>query len=190
MSDSPTDDQKLIDEFVGVCHGDFERVKTLLTAHPRLIHGSASWVETGIEAAAQTGRVDIVEYLLVAGAPLDICTAAMLGRTDQVAAFLLTDPEHSKARGAHGLPVMYFPAIRGHQEIAALLLDKGAEINAGAGGNTALHGAVLFGQVEMVRWLLEHTADPSLLDYNGKTALELARENNQAAIVGLLEAHM
>ena len=186
MSDSQMEDQKLIDEFVGVCHGDFERVKALLAAHPSLLHGSASWRETGIEAAAQIGRVDIVEFLLRAGAPLDICTAAMLRRKDQVAAFLLTDPGLSQARGAHGLPVMYYPAIRGDQEIAALLLGKGAEINAGAGGNTALHGAVLFGQVAMVRWLLEHGADPALMDYNGKTALELARENNQGAIVELL----
>jgi ankyrin repeat protein len=84
---------------------------------------------------------------------------------------------------------MYFPAIRGYQEIAALLLEKGAEINAGAGGNTALHGAVLFGQVEMVRWLLDHGAEPALTDYNGKMALELARENGQSTMIKLLEAH-
>jgi ankyrin repeat protein len=188
MPELPALEQSLIDEFVGVCHGDLERVKTLLAAHPGLVHGNASWVETGIQAAAQTGRVDIVEYLLAAGAALDICTAAMLGQRDQVAAFLQKDPGQSQARGAHGIPVMYFPAIRGHQEIAALLLDNGADINAGAGGNTALHGAVLFGQVEMVRWLLEHTANPGLLDYNGKTALELARGNGQTAIAELLES--
>ncbi len=188
MPDSPALEQSLIDEFVGACHGNFERVKTLLAAHPDLIHGNASWVETGIEAAAQTGRVDIVDYLLAAGAALDICTAAMLGQQEQVAAFLQKDPRQSQARGAHGLPVMYFPAIRGHQAIADLLLEYGADINAGAGGNTALHGAVMFGQGEMARWLLEHGADPSLMDYNGKTALELARENGQIALVDLLES--
>ena len=40
----------------------------------------------------------------------------------------------------------------------------------------------------MARWLLEHGANPVLLDYNGKTALELAREKHQDAIVDLLDS--
>jgi ankyrin repeat protein len=178
--------QDLIDRFVGVCHGDFNSVKTLLAEHPELINASASWDETGIEAAAQTGRNDIAEYLLKAGAPLDICTAAMLGQTQKVEAFLAADPDLARATGAHGLPVMYFPTISGHQHLAQTLLDHGAHLNAGQGGTTPLHGAVLFNQAHMVTWLLEHGADADAKDYNGNTPLQVAVENGKHEIADLL----
>jgi ankyrin repeat protein len=178
--------QDLIDRFVGVCHGDFDTVKTLLAEYPELINANASWGETGIEAAAQTGRSDIAGYLLKAGAPLDICTAAMLGQTQKVEAFLAADPDLARSTGAHDLPLLYFPVIVGNQRIAQILLDHGAQINAGQGGTTPLHGAVLFNQVHMVAWLLEHGAHQHVQDYNNKTPLQLAVENGKHEIAGLL----
>jgi ankyrin repeat protein len=181
--------QSVIDEFVGVAHGDFQRLQELLVEYPAVLNGDATWHETAIEAAAQMGRVDIVEYLLAAGAPLDICTAAMLGRRADVAAALDADPGAAHATGAHGIPVLYYPAIANHPAIAEDLLARGAEVNAGAGGNTPLHGAAMFGQPEMAAWLLAHGADPAARDYNGKTPLEVALDSNQAAVADLLRAH-
>jgi hypothetical protein len=51
--------QQVIDDFVGVAHGDCVRVKELLSQHPGLVKARASWDELGIEAAVQTGRVEI-----------------------------------------------------------------------------------------------------------------------------------
>jgi uncharacterized protein len=181
--------QETIDEFVGVAHGDAVRFNELLQQHPGLVNARASWQETAIQAAAQTGQIEIAETLLKAGAPLDICTAAMLGQADEVAAMLEQDPAQSHASGAHGIPVLYYPSIRGHLEIAEQLLSAGAEVDAGAGGNTPLHGAVLFRQLQMVRWLLAHGADPSLEDYNGKTAYALAVDNGLADIAAEMRAH-
>jgi ankyrin repeat protein len=182
--------QDLIDEFVSVAHGDFERVKSLLNKYPGLVRERASWNETGIEAAAQTGQVEIVEYLLKAGAPLDICTAAVLGQQEEVEAFLNTDPELVNAIGAHGIPLLYFPVIMGHKEITQVVLEHGANVNAGQGGNTALHGAVLFNQAEMVSWLLDQGAIPDPLDYSGKTPLDLAVEKGFDEISTLLRSRM
>lgn len=181
--------QPVIDEFVGVAHGDFPRLQELLTAHPGLLNADATWHETALEAAAQMGRVDIVEYLLAAGAPLDICTAAMLGRRADVAAFLAADPAAAHATGAHGSPVLYYPAIANHPAIAEDLLAHGADVNAGVGGNTPLHGAAMFGQAAMAAWLLDHGADPAARDSTGKTPLEVALDSNQAAVADLLRAH-
>ena len=181
--------QPVIDEFVGVAHGDFPRLQELLAAHPGLLNADATWHETALEAAAQMGRVDMVEYLLAAGAPLDICTAAMLGRRADVAAALAADPAAAHATGAHGIPVLYYPAIANHPAIAADLLAHGADINAGAGGETPLHGAAMFGQPAMASWLLAHGADPANLDSTGKTPLEVAEANHQTAVADLLRAH-
>jgi uncharacterized protein len=181
--------QPTIDEFVGAAHGDFERVRSLLTAYPALLNARATWDEAALGAAAQMGRTDIAEYLLAAGAPLDICTAAMLGWGERVAALLDADPALAGATGAHGIPVLYFPVIRGHTGIAELLLARGADVNAGAGGTTALHGAALFGQPEMARWLLAHGAEAGARDYEGKTPLRVAEERDQAEVAAILRAH-
>lgn len=181
--------QEMMDGFVGVCHGDFARVQEMLQAHPELVNSVATWGETPIEAAAQMSNRAICELLLAHGAPLEICTAASLGMNDKVEEMLDADPSLKDARGAHGIPLMYYPTITDNVELAELLISRGADINAGAGGNTALHGAAMMGQTRMTEWLLSHGANPNATDYEGKTPLQRAREYNQQGVVGALEAH-
>ncbi|HEV7128033.1 MAG TPA: ankyrin repeat domain-containing protein [Ktedonobacterales bacterium] len=181
--------QAVIDEFVGNAHGNFERVVALLAEYPSVLDANASWNETAIDAAAQMNRDDIAEFLLAAGAPLAICTAAVLGLADQVAAMLDADPTQAQATGAHGIPVLYFPSIANHVAIAELLLARGAEVNAGAGGTTALHGAALFGVADMAEWLLAHGADANVRDQEGKTPLRVALDREQADVAAVLRKH-
>src|SRR5664279_311469 len=148
--------QDTIDEFVVAAHHDLPFIQQKLAEFPDLLNENAEWIETPIQAAAHVGNRSIAEFLLAQGAPLDICTAAMLGRADDVKAALADDPELAQAHGAHNIPVMYYPAIGGNVEIAQILLDAGADINAGEGGNTPLHGAALVGQTPMVQWLIDH----------------------------------
>lgn len=181
--------QAMQDEFVGLSHGDLDRARQMLSANPALVNAVASWGETPIEAATQNANLPIMELLLTAGAPMDICTASVLGLTDRVRLMLQADPSLKNATGAHGIPVMYFPAIVGNVEIADLLLSSGADPNAGEGGNTPLHGAAMFGQVAMVEWLLTHGAHHSPLDYEGKTPMERARENGRLDVMHALKSH-
>ncbi len=178
--------QETIDEFVGAAHGDLPTVKRLLEEHPTLLNARASWGEFAIQAAAQTGQTEIARLLLDAGAPLDICAASMLGMVDQVRAFLKADPAQAHAMGAHNLPVLYHAAVTGQLPVALVLVDYGADVNAGDGRNTALHGAVFFGQVEMARWLLERGAKVDSLDYERRTPLAIALKTQNNEIAGLL----
>jgi ankyrin repeat protein len=178
--------QETINAFVIAAHHDLARVQEMLGEHPALLNENADWIETPIQAAAHTGSRNIAEYLLAQGAPLDICTAAMLNLPDEVQALLQDDPGLYEAVGAHNIPVMYFAAIGGSPQIAETLLGAGSNINEGAGGNTALHGAAGFGQTAMVGWLLDHGADPNAADYNGKTPLEVAEQTGHAAAADLL----
>ena len=63
------------------------------------------------------------------------------------------------------MPPIWFPAIGGgtpdHLEIAKLLLDAGADVNAHKRGQTALHWAARGGQMEMVELLLARGASPN-----------------------------
>lgn len=186
MAKVTTTPQELIDQFVGHAHGDFTVVKELFEEHPELLKANASWGETAIEAAAQTGQVEIVEYLLEKGAPLDICTAAMLGRLDEVQSMLKSNPKLIEARGAHGIPLMYFPVIGGHQKVADFLFIQGAQLDdSSPSGITPLHGAVMLNQLDMAAWLLDQGADPNPR-YDGKTPLGIAVENKQPAMADLL----
>ena len=167
-------------------HGNFARVKEMIEADPRLLNVSAPWEETPLQAASHMGNREIAEWLLDRGAPLDIFAAGMLGRTDDVVRFLAHDPELVRQRGVHSMPILFFPAASGRGDVAELLVERGAEINDGAGGNTALYAAAYFGRLEMAEWLLERGADASATDYQGKTPLQVAEENGHSRVAEML----
>lgn len=182
--------QETINAFVVAAHHDLPKVKEMLAEEPGLLNESAEWLEMPIQAAAHTGQREIAQYLLDQGAVLDICTAAMMGFEDDVSAILAEDPSAAQATGAHEIPLMFFPAIGNNIAIAEKLLAAGADINAGEGGNTALHGAVGSGHLEMVRWLLAHDANPYALDFNGKMPIDLAEAEHFTEIADLLRPYM
>ena len=189
MPESTTPTQDLIDQFVGNAHGNFTAVKALLEKYPSIISLNASWSETAVQAAAQTGQVEIVNFLIEHGADYDICTAAMLGNLDCMDDFLEENPDSINMRGAHGLPLMYFPAIHSRIAVAEYLFEHGADPNAASpDGITPLHTAVMFNQPGMAKWLLEHGADPNPT-YEGKTPLAMAMEKNQTELVDLLHTY-
>jgi ankyrin repeat protein len=132
--------------------------------------------------------VEIVNYLVDHGAEYDICTAAMLGNLDCLKDFLAEDPGLVNARGAHGIPVLYFPVIRGMLAVTEYLLQHGADPNAASpDGLNPLHGAVMFNQAKMAQWLLQHGAEVDK-EYSGKTPLAMALEKNQIEMVELLRS--
>ncbi len=115
----------------------------------RLVHAdsvNASQYDQGVEEdrggftpllfAARHGDVDSARLLLAAGA--NVNDAAPTGAS-----------------------VLVVAAHSGHGVLAAFLLDKGADPNAAGAGYTAVHAAVLRGDLELVRTLLAHGADPN-----------------------------
>jgi ankyrin repeat protein len=189
MSATPTPSQEIIDQFVGNAHGNLAVVKKLLEQYPNMISANASWTETAVQAATQTGQVDIVNYLIDHGAEYDICTAAMLGHLDCMDDFLKEDPNFVNACCGHGIPLLYFPVIHAKTEVAEYLLHHGADPNATSpSGITPLHGAVMFNQPKMAQWLLDHGVEPNP-KYDGKTPLAMALEKKQTELVEVLRSH-
>jgi ankyrin repeat protein len=179
--------ERPIREFVLAGHGNLDRVKELLAADPTLIDAAHEWqpgdTETAIQAAAHVGNPAIARFLLEQGAPLAICTAAMLGERAAVEALLQTDPAQIQAVGAHGIPLLAHAAFSGDVELFAWLVEQGAQ----GGVSSALQHAVVKGHTPLVRWILEHgSPDLTLKNYQGLTALDLALEHGQSEIAALL----
>lgn len=183
MSDTRELTQEQIREFVIPCHSDLSKVKEMLAANPALLNAEfKEWKESGLLAASHVGNRAIAEYLLEQGAPMHICTAAMLGLRDRVAEYLESDASLANARGAHDITIIFHTAMSGDVSIAEMLVAHGG----GEGMSHALHGAVMYGHVAMSRWLLEHGADTSMKDWQGKTPLQAATENGYDQVAQVL----
>ena len=95
----------------------------------RMAHGGSS----PIMFAARVGDIETARVLLKAGADVNDTAASGVSA--------LTQAAHS-----------------GHEELALFLLDQGADPDANKAGYTALHAAVLRGQLRLVEELLEQGA--------------------------------
>ncbi|HEV7324687.1 MAG TPA: ankyrin repeat domain-containing protein [Bosea sp. (in: a-proteobacteria)] len=110
MGDKPQLDPQLVQDFVRAAHGNPERVMALVAEHPTLVNavwdwGGGDW-ESGLGAAAHTGRREIAEFLLARGARMDLFAAAMLGHLDLVRTHLAAMPSALTAPGPHGIPLL------------------------------------------------------------------------------------
>lgn len=176
-------------EFVIAGHGNLDKVKKMLAEQPALLNMSHEWRpgdrETALQGAAHVGSRPVAEYLLAQGAPLDICTAAMLGQRESVEYFLQRDPRSINAMGAHGISLLAHATLSGDVKLVEMLFERGAT----TGSSLALSLAVARGDVKMSRWLLKHaTPDLYFKNFQGKTVLEIATEEGNTEIADLLKA--
>lgn len=148
--------------FVAAFRGDLPMVKCLVESGAN-VHEHAEGF-TALHAAAKGNHAAVVKYLLQCDVKVDL--------QDQNfdTPLLLTESK----------------------EVIALLLDHGANINAGSQNTTVLIKAVEDDNLELVQFLLEKGADPSSGDANCRTPLHLAVDLDRphaVEIVQLLLAH-
>ena len=85
-------------------------------------------------------------------------------------------------------PVMYETYMKNHDGVK-LLINRGADVNyqRKLDGLTSLHFASQKRDDEMVDILLAAGADPSIRNDDGKTPIDIARDNNAAEMLARLE---
>ncbi len=161
--------------------------------------GQGGW--TALHGAAQAGRADSIEFLLARGLDVNarcdgpfgtpLTMSAANGR-EQAAGVLLSRGAGVDARSDVGSTPLHEATCHGHAAMVELLLEKGADINAGCtsrgaiearAGNTALHDAVAGGHEEIVGLLLARGAEVGARSASGKTPLHLAAGKGRAGIV-------
>ena len=87
---------------------------------------------------------------------------------------------------ANGASALVIAAHSGHGALAALLVDKGADPNAAGAGYTALHAAVLRGDLDLVKALLAHGANPNATLTKGTPGRYYSKDYslNEVALLG------
>lgn len=106
----PGTSDALASAIVGASHGNFDKVKELVSGRPELAGASWDWGwgdwETALGAASHVGRRDIAEYLIAHGARPDIFTFAMMGMRKSVQEMVETIPGIQTHAGPHGITLM------------------------------------------------------------------------------------
>ena len=85
-------------------------------------------------------------------------------------------------------PVIYAATV-GHVQTLDLLVSKGGDVNYGS-DTTALMEAVIWDRQKAVKYLLLHGADPAIKNSEGKTAEDIAVEQNKDEIIQLFSSEM
>ena len=94
------------------------------------------------------------------------------------------------ASGPYGFTPLISAAIKGHTDVAAMLLRRHADVNSRSeDGRTALMAAAWNGHIEMVRLLLDHGAAVNQISNEGWTPLTYAAWNGYTDIVHVLLQH-
>jgi hypothetical protein len=173
-------------------HG-FDRRVRLMIGHGVDVTSPLPDGRTPAEHAIAAGRLDLLADLRAAGAAVRAITDAeeltgrlVAGDRAAVDAFVADHPA--------ALPALLrsHPALlhrAGTAAGVAAMVAAGFDVNARAGGSTALHEAAFNGDVTMIDALLRAGADPSLLDDEHRsTALGWAQYASQPAAIAALTA--
>ncbi|HVY94505.1 MAG TPA: ankyrin repeat domain-containing protein [Bryobacteraceae bacterium] len=135
-----------------------------------------------IDLALNRRDTDTIRLLLNRGATCDLTIAAALGDRERILALLDEDPTSIARPRASGRRPLHTAIECGHRAIALLLLDRGANPRL----DSSLHTASSLGDLELVRSLLAHGADPNAHAFCGGNALFAAKT---AEIRALLKRH-
>jgi hypothetical protein len=189
--------------FAAIKSHDTAQVEALLSAHPALANTQNPSGTSAVLAALfilekqafwrpQTNP--ILASVLARHPVLDPFEAAAVGDYARVAGEIARDPAFPAAIHAPpiGWSALHFASFGGQREVAALLIDKGADIQFRAKNkfeNTPLQVALLTAQTEVVQLLISHGADVNVVQAEGITALhEAALINSKQLIAILLDA--
>jgi ankyrin repeat protein len=123
---------------------------------------------------------------------LDFFEACAVGNAEQVGAMLRADPKLAEGWHSLGWTGLHFAAFGGNLPAIELLLGQGSALNARARnrfGNTPLQAALLTGQYEAAKVLIEGGADVNLRQTGGFVALHEAALTGRKDLVDLLLDH-
>jgi uncharacterized protein len=174
---------------IAVEAGDLPTITALTKDQPALAYTAMDDGISAIVYSQYRGRRPIVDALLASGMRLTLAEAAAVGDTERVKRIVGMWPAAVNQYAPDGYTPLQLACFFGHTEIAAYLVDQGADVCAVA-HNPALiqplHAAVAGHHTEIVRILIAHGANVNATQQDNFTPLMAARQNQDANIEALL----
>ena len=131
---------------------------------------------------AETISIDVQKLMI---------KAAKAGNIADVQALLEAYPTLIAARDSDGSTPLHCASWKGHPEVAALLLDHGADVNAknqnDHWGDTPLHAAAHGNQKAVAEILIARGADIHALNQAGNTPLKETAFHKATSVANLLK---
>ena len=187
VADALMDSGAKVDIFVASAFGDVESTRRLLQEDPG--RANARHRSTPLRLAAERGHVEVIEFLLAAGADVNAETfegtplhgAAAQGHKAAVE-LLLAGGADVNVRDRDGWTPLHCAAYYGHRDIAELLLARGADLD--------VHTAASLGRDEVLATLLRVRPQFAASRFGAAagTALHWAARAGQVEAVKLLLA--
>ncbi len=177
--------------FEAIRAGDVPAVQSILDTDPQLASATDDSGLPAIAVAIYHRKPDIAKLLEDRGAVLDVFSAAMAGRVEQVKQSLAADPASANSFSADGWTPLHLAAFFGCADCARALLDAGAKLNERSQNpmqNMPLHAAAAGRHADIVRLLLERGAWVNARQHGGWTALHATAQNGDIALAELLIA--
>ena len=156
---------------------------------------------TLLQYAAIKGFYEILTELLIHGADVNcqddggrtalICTSDA-GHRKLVKELLKHGADVNKRDNKLGCTALIFAASKGHNDIVRDLLDHGADVDIkNEEGNTALHiilkEQITDAKINIMKLLFSNNADIEQLNNQNQSAMQLAKESRNPAIMNLME---
>ncbi len=193
--------------------GSVEKVKLILDHAPNAFTDQEKQI--AMLDAAEADHFEVVKFFRDQGVLYDIVTATIVGDAEQVHEFVTKDQKLVNAKDDRfGRPVLSWAIKHRRHDIAFQLIDRGADANARtvreqfygetlhfgpvgpdeklkplSVGETPLVLAIQIGEQELVRRLLDASADINARDWEGNTPLHAAVDNSNLTAVKLLISH-
>ena len=177
--------------FDAIKAGDSARLNALLDSDPRLLSTNADKISP-VLMALYHGKRDVAGLLIDRGAQLTFAEACAYGDMARAQSMLQSDPSLLNLRSPDGYPPLGLAIFFGQPAIARFLIERGAEVHAAAENvnNVApVHAAAAVRDIETMRLLLDHGADPNARQQRDYTALHGAASRGDIEMGRLLLSH-
>ena len=171
--------------------GDADGLRRLLDETPDAAEAKDAAGVSLLMHALYRGRRELAETIAGKKHELDIFEASSLGRLERLRG-CLSDGAAINSFSKDGFTALHFACYFGQPEVARLLIEKGAKIDAVANNATQvmpLHSAASSRSLAAARLLVEHGAPVNARQQGGWVPIHAAAQNGDQKMVDLLLAH-
>ncbi|XP_048696434.1 ankyrin repeat domain-containing protein 29 isoform X3 [Caretta caretta] len=182
---------------LAACQYGHTRVVETLLKHGANIHDQLCDGATALFLAAQGGYLDVIRLLLSSGAKVNqprqdgtapLWIASQMGHSEVVRVMLLRGADRDATRN-DGTTALLKAANKGYHDVIEELLKFSPALGLLKNGTSALHAAVLGGNIKAVALLLEAGADPSLRNKANELPAELTQNERILRLLRTKEKH-